>query len=279
VQEEPLAVDGRLLARGGRRRRRAVEGVGDERRDGAPERQGREVEHARRQHIRRLGPRGCGGGHRQRRDHLEILEPAPALVELEGRLLGPARRARLVVVVAALGELLGRRRRRVGAGEHLDHLLEGGGVGLDEGGGERRGVDDAGRQRAVRRRGRRGGGRRGGGGRGGGVPRRWHGGEELLGCSNFHCGVWSGLVSPRRLGRGALGSRRMRGGAVREEGEWRIRRARRETREAMQSSRGPRWIGCFLCCKKCAISFEQRAFNCPSDILIILFLDFLDMFD
>jgi hypothetical protein len=200
VQEEAGPRDGRAL--GGLlvllRALRPVEGVGQQRRDGAPERQGREVEHAGRQRLRRR--RGRRHRHRQRRDHLEVALADPALVELEGRLLGPA----AVRVGVALGGLVGRR-RRVGAGEPLDDLLEAGGVGLHEGGGEGRGVDDArhgpgrGRGRVgvllARRRGGGGGGgrgRRGGGGgrRGVGAPRH---GEELLRRSNLHSrGRWAG---------------------------------------------------------------------------------------
>jgi hypothetical protein len=194
VQEEAPLRDGRglglvLLARG--RRRRPVEGVGQQRRDGATERQGREVEHAGRQHLRRRLPRRRP---RQRRDHLEVVLADPALVELEGRLLGPDAAAVVVVVAVGLGGLLGRR-RRVGAGEPLDDLLEAGRVGLHEGGGEGRGVDDArhGRLRLrlllARRRGRRGGrgrGRGGGGGGGRGVGALRHGEELLHRRSNFH---------------------------------------------------------------------------------------------
>lgn len=72
---------------------------------------------------------------------MEVLEAVAALVELESRLLGP-------VGLRVSRVLIGRRRRRRrgvgdgggggglgGAGEHLDDLLERGGVGLDEGGG------------------------------------------------------------------------------------------------------------------------------------------------
>jgi hypothetical protein len=220
VEEEAPLGDGRALGLlgGRRRRRRAVEGVAGERRHRA-ERQGREVQHARRQDLRRRPPRRRRRrAHRQRRDHLQVLQAAPPLVQLERRLLGPAARsaaARLGTGAAAVGGSGCPRRRRVvvgrllGAGEHLDDLLERGGVGLDEGGGERGGVDGArdgsgglgvvvglGLRTVVRARWGRGGGRRRGG-RGGrgrvvGVPLVRHG-EELLG-ENIHRSVGFGGV-------------------------------------------------------------------------------------
>lgn len=204
MEEEPLVSDRRALGgvpAGGRRGGR-VEGVARERRDGA-ELEGREVEDARREDLRRLGPRRRRRAHGQRRDHLEVLEAAPPLVQLEGRLLGPARPVARRLAVACVG-CRGRRRGvlggLLGAGEHLDDLLEGVGVGLHEGRGERGGLDRAGygpRRRAevvvrlglglgcsavvgVGRRGGGGGGRGGGRRRGVGVPLLRHG-EELLG--------------------------------------------------------------------------------------------------
>jgi hypothetical protein len=223
-EEAPLGDGGALGLLGGRRRRRrAVEGVAGERRHRA-EREGREVQHARRQDLRRRPPRRRRRrrrrAHRQRRDHLQVLQAAPPLVQLERRLLGPAARSaagRLgagATAVGGSGSGCPRRRRVVvgrllGAGEHLDDLLERGGVGLDEGGGERGGVDGArdgsrglgevvglGLRTVVRARWGRGGGRRRGG-RGGrgrvvGVPLVRHG-EELLG-ENIHRSVGFGGV-------------------------------------------------------------------------------------
>lgn len=222
VEEEAPLGDGRALGLlgGRRRRRRAVEGVAGERRHRA-QRQGREVQHARRQDLRRRPPRRRRRrAHRQRRDHLQVLQAAPPLVQLERRLLGPAARSaagRLgpgATAAGGSGSGCPRRRRVVvgrllGAGEHLDDLLERGGVGLDEGGGERGGVDGArdgsgglgevvglGLRTVVRARWGRGGGRRRGG-RGGrgrvvGVPLVRHG-EELLG-ENIHRSVGFGGV-------------------------------------------------------------------------------------
>jgi len=112
VEVEPLLGDGAVLGGGGllgpRQRR--------QRRDGAPERQRREVQHAGRQHLepaRREPARGeasggaaggeGGGGREQGAEHLEALHAAPPLVELESRLLGPRGRGRRL--------LRGRRRR------------------------------------------------------------------------------------------------------------------------------------------------------------------------
>lgn len=136
----------------------SVEGVGDQRCDGAKS-QRREVQHAGGQDLWHLvsgrrerlavahGGAGVGAqqGRYQRADHLEILEAAASLVELESRLLwgggglGDWRRRKWV-----LGRRCGRRyvlRGSLGgAGQHLDHLLEGGGISLDEGGGVRIGI-------------------------------------------------------------------------------------------------------------------------------------------
>ena len=163
------------------------------------------------------GARRRRRAHRQRRDHLEVLQAAPPLVQLERRLLRPAGRParRLAAAVGCCCPCCRRRvvlGRLLGAGEHLDDLLERGGVGLDEGGGERGGVDGArdgprglrefvGLLRTVVVRVRWGGGgrrrRRGGRGRGVGVPLMRHG-EELLG-GNLHWSVWVlALVGERR---------------------------------------------------------------------------------
>jgi hypothetical protein len=149
VEVEPLLGDGTVLGgRGllGPRQRR-------QRRDGAPQRQRREVQHARRQNLepaRRESPRGepvargaaggeGGGGREQRAEHLEALHAAPPLVELESRLLGPRGRGSRLLRGRRRRLRPARRRCRRGlrrASEDLDHLLEGGGVRLDEGGGE-----------------------------------------------------------------------------------------------------------------------------------------------
>lgn len=133
--------------------RRPVERIGDQRRDGA-EVQRRQVQHARREDLR-LPPGEEGHAHGRTRVgldetwdhwayHLQVLEAAPALMELKSWLLGAGG------LRGGRNQVLGWRRcggggalggRLHGACEHLDYLLEGRGVSLDEGGGERIGVD------------------------------------------------------------------------------------------------------------------------------------------
>ncbi|CAL9109804.1 unnamed protein product, partial [Musa acuminata var. zebrina] len=177
MQVEPPLGDRPVLGRhrrGGRRRRRIwlrrpVEGIWDQRRDRAKG-QRRQVQHAGGEDLR-LPPRGEGRrAHRgvgvgtdeggdQRTYHLQVLEAAAALVELESRLLGAGGPR------GGWDRVLGRRRRGAGrvlgdrlggARQHLDYLLEGTSVGLDEGGGVRIGVDGSGHGRGSEGHGRRG---------------------------------------------------------------------------------------------------------------------------
>lgn len=113
----------------------AIKRVGYERRDGA-ERKRRKVKNTRGENFRRAGagrariPGGADETRSQGAD-LEVFEAVPALVELGQGFIFP-------------GAGLHRRNRAsggfgpgggvCGAGEHLDHLFEGGGVSLDEGG-------------------------------------------------------------------------------------------------------------------------------------------------
>lgn len=113
----------------------AIKRVGYERRDGA-ERKRRKVKNTRRENLRRPGagrarvPGGVDQTRSQGAD-LEVFEAVPALVELGGGLIFPWAglhwRNRASDGFGSGGGVCG-------AGEHLDYLFEGGGVGLDEGG-------------------------------------------------------------------------------------------------------------------------------------------------
>lgn len=128
MQVEPLLGDGTGVGRhprSGIRVQQPVEGIRGQRGDGA-ESQRREVQHARRLDLRRSLMRRERGRF-QRADRLEV---AAALVQLESPPLGAGdgfggRRQSATALRRGLG----------GAGEQLHHLLEGRGVGLDEGGG------------------------------------------------------------------------------------------------------------------------------------------------
>ena len=125
----------------------SVERVGYERRDGAED-EGGEIENARGENLGLPGGETGGGGvDGDERVDLEVLERVSPLVELEPGLGfhrrdvggGPGDRVGSVGGSGlgggdgggGGGSLLSGFR---GAGEHLDDLLEGGGVGLDEGG-------------------------------------------------------------------------------------------------------------------------------------------------
>lgn len=129
-----------LLRRIPQRRRRLVEGVVVQRRDGA-EGEGGEIEEARGQDLR-LARRGesrrtLGEIRHQSVDHQAVLQAAPPLVQPEPLLLRRRFDGRDAEILEGRGRngilrLLG---GIGGASEHLNHLLETGGIGLNESGG------------------------------------------------------------------------------------------------------------------------------------------------
>ncbi|PKA54582.1 hypothetical protein AXF42_Ash000417 [Apostasia shenzhenica] len=116
VQVKPFLGNRQLLCHRRFRRpgiRRPAERVGDQRGNGA-------------EGVRRRAGIGFhSDGRDHGADHLQVLHAAPALVKLERRLPGPRR--------PRLRWQGGLRCGDSSAGEHLNDLLEGGAVGLDEG--------------------------------------------------------------------------------------------------------------------------------------------------
>ena len=135
MQVKPLLSD-RSLFLAPDRRRRFTEGIFDQRRDGAESQRGK-IQYARGQDLQ-VPVRTPGIVTRtrdQRADHEPVSEAVPSLVELEALFLdrwdvgfgGLRRWIRREVFGCLVGGVRG-------PGKHLNHLLECGGVGLDEGG-------------------------------------------------------------------------------------------------------------------------------------------------
>lgn len=194
VKEEPLFLDRPLLGLHVQCRRGVGKRIGHEGRHGA-ESKGGEIEEAWGEDVglsrgkpgtRLDGEAGYDGV------EAELLEGIPPLVEPEtwlGFLGGDGLEGRNRVV-GGVGLAVGQRSGVGGSGELLDDLLEGGGVGLDEGGRVRAvwlGSDDGSGRERRRRRLLDGAGSGGGTGDGG----RW--GKEIQWWVRFFLVLWGAL--------------------------------------------------------------------------------------